>query len=104
MRHRQAPVSLGGFAEASILATGNMPVTISDEVLLAAHLSEPELKQELALALFQQERLTLAQASRLAEMSQLAFQALLAERQIPIHYGVEEFRDDVRTLRKMGRL
>ncbi len=75
-----------------------MPVTISDEVLAAAHMSEPELKQELALALFRQERLTLAQASRLAETTQLAFQALLADRQIPIHYGVEEFREDVRNL------
>jgi predicted HTH domain antitoxin len=73
-----------------------MPVTIPDEVLAAAHISEPELKQELALALFRQERLTLGQASRLAEMTQLAFQALLADRQIPIHYGVEEFREDVR--------
>jgi predicted HTH domain antitoxin len=77
-----------------------MPVTISDEVLTAAHISEPELKQELALVFFQQERLTLAQASRIAEMTQLAFQALLAERQIPIHYGVEEFREDLRTLRQ----
>jgi predicted HTH domain antitoxin len=78
-----------------------MPVTISDEVLTAAHISESELRQELALALFEQERLTLAQASSLAEMTQLAFQALLAERQIPIHYGVEEFREDLRTLRKV---
>jgi predicted HTH domain antitoxin len=39
---------------------GTMPVTISDEMLAAAHLSEPELKQELALVLFQKERLTLA--------------------------------------------
>ena len=68
-----------------------MAVTISDEVLTAAHISESELKQELALTLFQRERLTLAQASRLAEMSQLASQALLAERQIPIHYGLDEF-------------
>jgi predicted HTH domain antitoxin len=77
-----------------------MPVTISDEVLAAAHISEPELKRELALTLFQQDRLTLAQASHFAEMSQLAFQALLAERQIPIHYGVEEFHEDLRTLRR----
>ncbi len=75
-----------------------MPVTISDEVLTAAHISGPELKREIALALFQQERLTLGQASRLAEMTQLRFQALLAERQIPIHYGVEEFREDLRGL------
>jgi len=81
-----------------------MPVTIPDEVLAAAHMSEPELKRELALTLFQQERLTLAQASRLAEMDQLTFQALLADRRIPIHYGVEEFRDDIRTLHELGRL
>ena len=81
-----------------------MPVTIPDEILVAAHISEPELKQELALTLFQRERLTLAQASRLADMSRLAFQRLLAERQIPIHYGAGEFDEDLRTLRKMGRL
>lgn len=77
-----------------------MPITLPDEVLRAAHLSEPELKQELALSLFRQDRLTLAQASHLAQMSQLAFQALLAERQIPIHYGVEEFREDLQALRQ----
>lgn len=81
-----------------------MPVTISDEAVKAPHLSGPELKQELALALFQQERLTLAQASRLAEITQLAFQTLLAKRRIPVHYGVEEFREDLRTLRQMEQL
>jgi predicted HTH domain antitoxin len=77
-----------------------MAVTIPDDVLTAARISGPELKQELALTLFQQDRLTLAQASRLADMSQLAFQGLLASRQIPVHYGVEEFREDLRALRQ----
>ena len=81
-----------------------MAVIIPDEVLTAAQLSESELKRELALTLFQQERLTLAQASRLAEMGQLEFQNLLAARQIPIHYGIEEFHEDLRTLRQIGRL
>ncbi len=94
--------SLGVMLDSSIVIEAErqhlqMPVTISDEVLVAAHISESELKQELAVTLFWQERLTLAQASHLAEMSQLAFQALLAERQIPIHYGIEEFREDLRT-------
>jgi len=48
--------------------------------------------------------LTLAQASRLAGMSQLAFQGFLAERQIPIHYGIEEFDEDLQTLRRIGRI
>jgi predicted HTH domain antitoxin len=81
-----------------------MPLNISDEVLAVAHISEPELKQELALTLFQQERLTLAQASRFAEMSLLAFQALLAEREIPVHYGVKEFREDLRSVRQTEHL
>lgn len=80
-----------------------MAVTIPDDVLAAAHLTEEQLKQELALALFREERLTLAQAARLAEMDQLAFQGLLADRDIPIHYGVEEFHADLRTLDEMGR-
>lgn len=77
-----------------------MAVTISDDVLAAAHISELELKREVAVTLFQQERLTLAQASRLAEMNQLEFQAVLADRQIPIHYGIEEFREDMKTSRQ----
>ena len=82
-------------------AKETMSVAISDEVLTAAHISEPQLKQELAVTLFQQDGLTLAQASRLAEMTYLAFQALLADRQIPIHYGVEEFREDLRALQQL---
>jgi len=78
-------------------------VTIPDEVLAAAHMSESEIKRELALTLFQQERLTLAQANRLTEISQLAFQALLADRQIPVHYGMEEFREDLRTVAETKR-
>lgn len=81
-----------------------MLITIPDEIVTAANITEPELKQELALTLFQQERLTLAQASRFAEMNQLAFQRLLADRRIPIHYGIEEFDEDLQTLRAMGRL
>jgi predicted HTH domain antitoxin len=74
-------------------------ITISDEVLKAAHITEPELKQELALTLFQQKRLTLAQASRLTGMGQLAFHSVMAECRIPVHYGVAEFREDLQFLR-----
>jgi len=88
----------------AIVEAAAMPLTIPDDVLAAAQITEPELKRELALALFQQERLTLAQASSFAEMSQGEFQHLLAERHIPVHYGTEEFEQDLRTLRVRGRL
>ncbi|MBW4500937.1 MAG: UPF0175 family protein [Scytonema hyalinum WJT4-NPBG1] len=81
-----------------------MSVVISDEILHAARMSEAELKQEIAVMLFQKEKLTLGQASRLAGINQLQFQHLLASRQIPVHYDVEDFEADIKTLREMGRL
>lgn len=81
-----------------------MSVIISDEILQATHMSESELKQEIAILLFQKEKLTLGQASRLAEMTQLEFQHVLASRQIPVHYDIAEFEEDLKTLRKLGRL
>jgi predicted HTH domain antitoxin len=36
-------------------------------------------------------------------MDQLAFQSVLADREIPVHYGVDEFREDVRTLETLDR-
>jgi predicted HTH domain antitoxin len=80
-----------------------MPVTITDDVLVAAHLSEAELRVELAVALFREERLTLGQASHLAGLDQFTFQGILADREIPIHYGMEEFREDLRTLSALDR-
>jgi predicted HTH domain antitoxin len=72
-----------------------MSVTISDSVLQAARMSEQELRQEIAVMLFEQEKLTLAQASRLAEMNQVSFRYLLASREISLHYGVAELEEDV---------
>ena len=81
-----------------------MSLTIPDDLLKAAQLTEAEMLQELAVTFFQKERLTLAQAARLAGMHRLSFQHLLASRHIPLHYDVAELEADVQTLRDMGRL
>lgn len=81
-----------------------MSVTISDDVLRSARISEAELRQELAVILFERERLTLAQAAKLAGLDRLRFQHLLASRAIPLHYDVAEFEADLDTLRELGRL
>lgn len=81
-----------------------MSVVIPDEILLTTRMSEAELMQEIAVMLFQKEKLTLAQASRLAGMNRLQFQHLLASRQIPVHYDVTEFEADIKTLQEMGYL
>ena len=80
-----------------------MSVLIPDEVLQASRLSERELKAEIAVMLFEKEKLTLGQASRLAAMDRLEFQHLLASRRIPVHYDVADFEQDIGTLRELGR-
>jgi predicted HTH domain antitoxin len=81
-----------------------MSVLIPDEVLQASRLTERELKAEIAVMLFEKEKLTLGQASRLAAMDRLEFQHLLASRRIPVHYDVADFEQDLETLRGAGRL
>lgn len=81
-----------------------MSLTIPDEVMTASGLTADELRTELALALFARDRLTLAQAARLAGVLFLDFQRLLKARDIPIHYGVEEFEADLETLKKVANL
>lgn len=81
-----------------------MSVIVPDEILTASQMSETEMRQEIAVMLFQREKLTLAQASRFAGMHRVEFQHLLASRQIPMHYDVEDFEQDIQTLREMGRL
>ena len=81
-----------------------MGLLIADEILHTTRMTADELMQEVAILLYQKEKLTLGQASQMAKMGQLQFQFLLASRQIPIHYDVAEFDADLRTLREMGRL
>ncbi len=80
-----------------------MNVVIPDEVLQAARLSENELKVEIAVMLFEREKLSLGQASRLAGMDYSEFQHLLASRNVPVHYDVADFEADLETLRGLGR-
>ncbi len=75
-----------------------MSLLITDEFLQTADISEAELQLEIAILLFQQEKITLGTASQFAEMNQLEFQRILGSRKIPIHYGVDEFKQDLKTL------
>lgn len=82
----------------------NMTLTIPDSLLDTTRMSEQEILQELAIALFAQDKLTLAQASRLAQLNRYQFQHLLASRNLAIHYDVADFEEDLATLDRLGRL
>ena len=75
-----------------------MTLTFDDDVLQAASLSAEQLRVELAVALFRADRLTLAQAARLAETDRLTFQHVLASPGIPLHYTADDWAEDLRTL------
>ena len=80
-----------------------MSIVITDEIMQSTRLTAAELIQELALALFQREKLTLGQASGLAGISQWQFQQLLGSRGIPIHYDEADFEADLQTLEALRR-
>lgn len=81
-----------------------MTLTVSEDLVQATRLSEQQILQELALALFQGDHLTLAQSARLARVDRLTFQHLLASRSIPLHYGEAGYEHDLATLSQPPRV
>lgn len=81
-----------------------MSIVISDDILYATHMTQAELLQEIATLLYKKGKLSFGKASKLAQMSRVQFQFLLASRQIPINYGVDDFQNDLSTLQEIGQL
>ncbi len=75
-----------------------MIVEIPDQVIVQSGLSSKEILLKVALMLFQEERLTLGQASKLAGLHQFEFQKELVKREIPVHYGEEDYERDLMTI------
>jgi predicted HTH domain antitoxin len=65
-------------------------------------ISETDLRTELAIALFQQQRITIGSASQLAGLHQIEFQQLISDRGICINYEVEDLEQDLIGLRQNG--
>ena len=80
--------------------TLNLPDSLSQ----TENFSQSDWLREIAFALFQQERVSLSRASKIARIELMDFQKLLAERGICVHYDVEDFEQDVQRLRDRGWL
>lgn len=79
-----------------------MTLTIPNNI--AAQVSPEAAALCFAIGLFASEEVTLSQAAEVAGLSQPAFLRELGKRQIPIHYGVDEFNADLKTIdRIVGR-
>jgi predicted HTH domain antitoxin len=79
-----------------------MELTLNPEAHVAPRLSRAELLRELAVVLYEREKLSLGRAARLADMDKWAFNDLLARREIPMHYGMKELEQDLATMRSLA--
>jgi predicted HTH domain antitoxin len=79
-------------------------IEIPGDVLYATGMTPEELKRELALYLFQAGKLSFGKAREMIGLSVWDFQNLLGSRNILIHYGIEDFEEDLKTLKDMGRI
>jgi predicted HTH domain antitoxin len=74
-------------------------IEIDDDVYEALQLPEeersPAMKRELAVSLYARDVLSFGKARALTEMSNVEFQKLLGEREIPRHYGERELEEDL---------
>jgi predicted HTH domain antitoxin len=79
-------------------------IEIPREIIHATRMGPEELRRELAIYLFQQGRLSFGKAREMAGMTVWAFQQLLGSKGIPVHYDIEDYEEDLDTLRELGRL
>lgn len=75
-------------------------IDIPGDIAQSAELTQAELLREIAILLFQWERVTLGKAAQIAGMHQFEFQKLLASRKIAVHYGLDDYQADVASLRQ----
>jgi predicted HTH domain antitoxin len=76
---------------------------IPRDILDAARLNLIQLKVEIAVHLYSQGRLSIGKARELANMSLWEFRQLLASRHIAPHYDATDLKEDLETLRSLGR-
>jgi predicted HTH domain antitoxin len=72
---------------------------IPGELIQATRMTADDLKREIALHLFREQKLSFGKARELAQMTPWAFLQLLGSRGICLHYDVEEYEEDLKTLR-----
>jgi len=79
-------------------------INIPREIMHASRMTPAELKRELGVYLFQQGRLSFGKAREMAGMTAWAFQQLLGSREIPVHYDIADYEEDLATLGALGQL
>ena len=77
-------------------------LVISGQVLEELKLDSSELMIEIAVYLYDQEKLSMSQAKKLAGLTQIEFQKEISKRGVFIKYDIEDFKKDMDTLKRLG--
>lgn len=80
-----------------------MDLLIKEDVLKKAEITAEELLIEIAVHLYDTERLSMGQARNLAQLDQISFQKELAKRDVYIKYDVEDLETDLENLDKLKK-
>ncbi|MEH2417145.1 UPF0175 family protein [Nostoc sp.] len=81
-----------------------MSVVIPDDILQSTKMTEDELRLEIAIMLYKQEKISSGKARAWTGPTVIEFQHELAKRGLCINYDVEDLQADIKTLQSMGLL
>ena len=81
-----------------------MNVTIPDSIFRSTKMTEEELRLEIALMLYKQEKISSGKVRAWTGLTVIEFQHELAKRGLYLNYDVEDFQADVKTLESLGLL
>lgn len=78
-----------------------MNISIPDDILQASQLTEAQLKLEIALMLYQQNKISSGKVRAWLGLSVLEFQNELAKRNLYLNYDIEDLEEDINNLRSL---
>ena len=79
-----------------------MNMVIPDEIFAAAQMTEEELVLEIAMMLYQQEKISSGKVRAWTGLTVLEFQRELKQRGLYLNYDVEDFQLDLQTIQAMA--
>lgn len=81
-----------------------MTLVIPEDILQASQMTEKEIQLEIAILLYQKEKISSGMVRAWTGLNVLEFQHELAKRNLYLNYDVEDFEQDLQTLRSMNAL
>ena len=76
---------------------------IPGSILQELRLKPDDLLVDIAVYLYDQERLSMGRAKKLAGLTQIEFQKAMAERGVYLKYDINDFEADLRTIATMEK-